>query len=246
MWQVARRGLVFVAGLRRAAGLLALAGTVACAAPAPPTPSTNHRWRASLAEFAAADQARRPAAGGVVFVGSSSIRLWPRLAQEFGPGTPVINRGFGGSTLADCHAFAWELVVQYRPRQVVVYAGDNDLAEGRTPAQVLESFKGFVAAVRQELPAARIDFISIKPSPLRAALVPQAREANALLAAYVATLPDAGFIDVFTPMLDAAGAPRADLYGPDRLHMNAAGYALWRELVGPQLRQPPGEPPPRN
>ena len=224
---------------RRWAWLLVLASTAACAtAPAPPVPSSNQRWRASLAEFAAADQLQRPPPGGVVFVGSSSIRLWPRLPQEFGPGTPVINRGFGGSTLADCHAFAYELVVQYRPRQVVVYAGDNDLAEGRTPAEVLESFKGFVVAVRSALPTVRIDYISIKPSPLRAALVPRAREANALLAAYVADLTDAGFIDVFTPMLDASGAPRSDLYGPDRLHMNAAGYALWRSLIGPQLRQP--------
>nr|WP_226986173.1 SGNH/GDSL hydrolase family protein [Ramlibacter tataouinensis] len=197
------------------------------------------RWQSSLAAFEAADKLARPSDGGVLFVGSSTIRLWDRLSQDFSQLPVVINRGFGGSTMDDCGHFARQLVVAYRPRHVLVYAGDNDLAEGRSPAQVLESFQAFVRTVRAELPDTRIDYISIKPSPLRAALLPRAREANALLAGYVATLPNAGYIDVFTPMLDGAGAPRADLYGPDRLHMNAAGYALWRSVIAARVTTPP-------
>jgi lysophospholipase L1-like esterase len=217
---------------------LAVAGLLAASIHAPAqtaAPAGYARWQASIDAFAASDKLRQPRPDGVLFVGSSSIRFWAHVAQDFASTPVVINRGFGGSTMADCHSLVRQLVLQYRPRQVMVYAGDNDLAEGRAPAQVLESFQGFVRAVRAELPEARIGYISIKPSPARAALLPQVRETNALLKAYVATLADADFIDIFTPMLDAQGVPRADLYGPDRLHMNAEGYALWREVIGPFL-----------
>lgn len=195
--------------------------------------SASHyaRWQASMDAFAAADKAQAPAEDGVLFVGSSTIRFWTQLPQDFRDVPVVINRGFGGSTMADCQYFVKQLVLQYRPRQVFVYAGDNDLAEGRSPQQVLESFEGFVAAVRAELPDTRIAYISIKPSPLRAELMPRAREANALLAAYVRTLPNSDYIDIFTPMLDLQGAPRAELFGPDRLHLSGAGYRLWRSVI---------------
>ena len=194
-------------------------------------PSPQVRWQTSMAAFAASDRERLPATDGVLFVGSSTIRMWSHLAQDFRQLPVVINRGFGGSTMADCQYFVKQLVLQYKPRQVLVYAGDNDLAEGRTPAQVLESFKGFAQAVRRELPDTRISYISIKPSPLRASLLPQIREANTLLAGYVRSLPNAAYIDTFTPMLDASGAPRTDLFRADRLHMNDAGYALWQSVI---------------
>ncbi|TFZ05589.1 GDSL family lipase [Ramlibacter henchirensis] len=193
-------------------------------------PAVVARWGDSLAAFERADRAQRPEAGGVLFVGSSSIRLWPRMPDDFRQVT-VINRGFGGSTMADCSQLARQLVVQYRPRHVIVYAGDNDLAEGRTPRQVLESFQEFVRIVRSELPDARISYISVKPSPLREPLLDKAREVNTLVADYIQALPNASFIDVFTAMLDGSGRPRTDLYGPDRLHMNASGYALWKRLI---------------
>ena len=182
--------------------------------------------------FAQADKAHRPAPHGVLFVGSSTIRFWSRMAEDFSQEPVVINRGYGGSTLEDTRYFARRLVVQYQPRHVLLYAGDNDLAEGRTPSQVLQSLKGFITVVRRELPQTRIDYISIKPSPLRISLLPRMREANTMIEAYLRTVPNAGFIDVFNPMLGADGAPRADLFGPDRLHMNDAGYALWKSVIG--------------
>lgn len=197
-------------------------------------PSAEIRWKSSMAAFAAADREKAPAANGTLFVGSSTIRMWSHLAQDFRD-LPVINRGFGGSTMADCHYFVKQLVVQYKPRQVLVYAGDNDLAVGRTPAQVLDSFKGFVETVRRELPDTRIAYISIKPSPSRESLMPKVREANTLLAQYVRSLPNAAYIDIFHPMLDGAGAIRADLFGPDRLHMNELGYALWQSVIRPYV-----------
>lgn len=226
--------------LLAAAGLAALAltaqaapqaGTTPAAVAAEALPAAYARWQSSMEAFAAADREQAPQAGGVLFVGSSTIRLWADLRQDFRQLPVVINRGFGGSTMADCNYFVKSLVVQYRPRHVIVYAGDNDLAEGRSPADVLESFRSFVTAVRTALPDTRISYISIKPSPLRSALLPQVREANALLAGYLQGVPQSDYIDIFTPMLTAAGEPRTDLYGPDRLHMNGAGYELWQAVI---------------
>lgn len=194
------------------------------------------RWHNELAAFARADQERFPQPGGVVFVGSSTVRMWTRLSQDFSrvPGG-IVNRGFGGSTLADCALFARDLVVRYKPRQVVLYAGDNDLAEGRTPQQVLDSFVEFVERVRAELPDTRIAYLSIKPSPSRVALLPQAMQANALIAGYSANTPNLDFIDIYSRMLDAEGKPRTDLYSADALHMNPAGYAIWKTTITPHL-----------
>ena len=139
--------------------------------------------------------------------------------------------------MSDCRAHVARLVLPYQPRLVIVYAGDNDLAEGRTPAQLRDDFAGFVQAVHATLPETRIAYVSIKPSPLRAALLPRVREANALIADY-AQGKGLDYIDVFTPMLDAAGQPRADLYGSDALHLNANGYALWQRVIAPYLAPP--------
>ena len=164
------------------------------------------------------------------------------LAQDFRQVPVIINRGFGGSTMADCNHFVRELVTQYKPRHVVVYAGDNDLAEGRTPQQVLESFSSFVRTVRTELPDSRITYISIKPSPSRASLMPRVRETNALISHYLATQQDTGYIDIFTPMLAADGSPRAELFLSDKLHMNEAGYRLWQSIIATHLQSPVASP----
>lgn len=127
------------------------------------------------------------------------------------------------------------LVIPYKPRLIVVYAGENDLAEGRAPEQVLRSFKAFVEGVRARLPVVRIAYVSIKPSIARAALMPQIRSTNALIKDYVATVGNAEYIDVFTLMLNQQGLPRIELFGEDKLHMNTAGYAIWRAAIAPAL-----------
>ncbi|MEJ8823401.1 SGNH/GDSL hydrolase family protein [Variovorax humicola] len=197
------------------------------------------RWQSSLAAFAQADREALPSPNGVVFVGSSTIRFWTQLPADFPSQPVVVNRGFGGSTMTDCSLLARELVVRYKPRQVVVYAGDNDLAEGQSPLQVLASFARFAGAVRAELPGTRISFISVKPSPSRAALLPQIRETNNVVAAYLRTQANTDFIDTFTPMLGADGQPRVELFRADMLHMNDAGYRIWQSVVGPYLLPAP-------
>lgn len=192
-------------------------------------------WEDALAAFAAADVKQRPEPGGVLFVGSSSIRLWDALETEFADAR-VIKRGFGGSRLSDCVKLLDRLVIKYRPRTVLLYAGDNDLAEGSTPEQVLERVKAFADGVHGRLPQTNVTFISIKPSPARRALISKARAANRLVQAYAALHPRVDYIDVFTPMLAADGSPRLELFRKDALHLNEAGYALWRTIIRPFVR----------
>jgi lysophospholipase L1-like esterase len=209
-------------------------GTGDVAAPEAAEPPA--RFEAEIAAFEAADRARPPAPGGIVFVGSSSFRMWTSLAAAF-PGQRVVNRGFGGSTLPEVLHAAPRIVLPHRPATVALYAGDNDLDEGRTPAQVLGDYRAFAALLRAGLPGVRIVVVSIKPSPARWALAAAAREANALLAAEIARDPRARFVDVFTPMLGADGLPRPELYTEDRLHMTPAGYGIWRAALAPVLAE---------
>ena len=221
-------------GLGMGASLGAQTQTITTRTAPRATVVVDTRWKESFDAFAAADLQQAPRPGGVLFVGSSSIRLWNDLETQFGD-EPVIKRGFGGSRMLDVTAHVDQLVLPYQPRLIVVYAGDNDLAEGRSPADVLASFTEFVQRVRAALPQTRIAYLSIKPSPLRAALMPQAIEANRLIAQYSAATPNLDYIDIYSRMLGADGQPRADLYGQDALHLNPAGYAVWKSAISPHL-----------
>jgi lysophospholipase L1-like esterase len=193
------------------------------------------RWEESLAAFAAADLKSAPPHGAVLFVGSSSIRMWDDLEEQF-KDARVLKRGFGGSRLTDCVKHLDRLVITYQPRLVMLYAGDNDLAEGGSPEDVLERVKAFADGVHGRLPDTQVTFISIKPSPARRALLGKARAANELVRAYADAHPKVDYIDVFSPMLAADGAPRAELFRNDALHLNDQGYALWRKIIQPFVR----------
>ena len=188
-------------------------------------------WADAMAAFAAADQKAPPAKAGIVFVGSSSIRLWD-LSASF-PGLTVINRGFGGSQIIDSVRHADLLVVKHAPRTVVLYAGDNDLFAGKSPAQVRDDFSAFVAKIRASLPETRIAFVGIKPSVARWKMIDNVREANTLIRAVCATDDRLGFIDVDGPMLGYDEKPRADLFVVDGLHLSAKGYVIWTTLTRP-------------
>ncbi len=193
------------------------------------------RFEAEIEALEAGDRASPPWPGSVVFVGSSSIKNWTDLAASF-PGVPVLNRGFGGSTMADVVYYMRRIVLPYRPRLVVLYAGDNDLAEGRSPERVLADYRAFVAQLRHALPATRVVFVSIKPSPTRRAFIEPMRETNRRIRAVIAHDSLQTYVDVFTSMLDATGQPRPALFQADSLHMTQAGYRLWRALLAPVVR----------
>ncbi|MGN2243579.1 SGNH/GDSL hydrolase family protein [Frateuria sp. GZRR33] len=188
------------------------------------------QWQEDIAAFAAADRAHPPPAHPVLFVGSSSIRMWSSLASDF-PGRAVINRGFGGSRIPDATYYADRLVAPYHPRAIVLYAGDNDLAEGCTPEQVRDAFAAFVRRARSMDADVPIAFIAIKPSMARKSLLPQIRRANALVRRYARSQAGVSYLDVFTPMLGPDGQPQPKWFGADGLHMNRQGYRLWTGLV---------------
>jgi lysophospholipase L1-like esterase len=196
-------------------------------------PAQPDKWEATIKKFEEADAKAQPAPGGIVFVGSSSIRLW-RLSEGF-PDLPVINRGFGGSQLADSVRYADRIVTPYRPRVVVLYAGDNDIAAGKSPETIRDDYRNFVAAVRAKLPCTKIVFISIKPSPSRWKLADKAREANRLIREDQRCDRCQSFVDVWPDMLGADGQPRAELFVADKLHLSPAGYEIWTKLLRPCL-----------
>ncbi len=196
--------------------------------------SPAERWEADIRRFETADRAAAPAPAGILFVGSSSIRLW-NVAESF-PSRHVINRGFGGSHIADCVRYADRIVWPYQPRTVVFYAGDNDIAAGKSPARVLEDFRAFVNKVQEALPDTRIVFVSIKPSIQRWALVEKIRGANEKIRDYARSDKRLAFADVYTPMLGPDGRPRPELFQKDGLHLNAEGYRLWTSVLDPWLR----------
>lgn len=202
--------------------------------PRVPEQASSMDWEQDMQRFEARDATAPPLPGGVLFIGSSSIRFWDTLATDF-PFVPVINRGFGGSEVRDSTWYADRIVIPYKPRQIVLYAGDNDLSSGRTPMQVHDDVRAFVQRVHRKLPNVKVAYIANKPSPARAHLLETQREANALIEADAGNLR-ISFIDVFTPMLDATGQPRMDLFLEDRLHMNRKGYELWRDTIAPHLQ----------
>jgi lysophospholipase L1-like esterase len=172
----------------------------------------------------------------ILFVGSSSFQKWKDLANYF-PGYTIVNRGFGGSNLIDVIRYAYDIIIPYQPKQVLIYAGDNDLAQGASVAEVVTRFKTLFQVIRLNLPNAMVDYVSIKPSPSRQNLMPKMKDANSQIKAFLATQKNTGFINVFTPMLNAEGKPIPEIFVEDRLHMNADGYAIWKKTILPYLKK---------
>ncbi|MDP1688049.1 SGNH/GDSL hydrolase family protein [Hydrogenophaga sp.] len=222
--------------MKRRAWLLAAAVWLSAPVRAQTSAPAEQRWKSELEAFAAADRKQMPPAGGVLFVGSSSIRMWSDLETSFPDQPLVIRRGFGGSRLSDSAELVHRLVLPYQPRLVVLYAGENDLSEGASPQEVLGHFVRFVQQVRVALPGTRVAYLSIKPSPSRLVKMAVMREANLLIQTHVLANENLDYIDVHTAMLDNDGRPRPELFVRDQLHLSAEGYGLWRQIVSAHLR----------
>jgi lysophospholipase L1-like esterase len=197
-------------------------------------PQKPDRWESKIASFEARDREAPPPRDGIVFIGSSSIVGWK--LNRFFPKLPVINRGFGGSEVADSVRYADRILLPYRPKVVVMYAGDNDIARGKSAEQVVADYRRFVKKIRTALPKTRIVYIAIKPSISRWALVDKMREANRQIMAIADSDPKLDFVDIDTPMIGEDGKPRKELFKPDGLHLNDEGYQVWSNLVRPHLK----------
>ena len=175
-----------------------------------------------------------PAPGAVLLLGSSSFRLWTNVAAAF-PQYRVVNHGFGGSQLSDLNEYFDRLAVPVEPSVLLVYGGDNDLAAGKSPERVLADFRELVAQARRKLPRTRVGFLAVKPSPARENLLAAQQRANELVRDFAQGEDGLDYLDVATTLLDSTGKPEAAWFAPDRLHLNGAGYARWREALSPYL-----------
>jgi lysophospholipase L1-like esterase len=194
-------------------------------------------WEPTIKKFEDQDKVDPPKQGEIVFTGASSIVRWKTLQEDMAP-LYVINRGFGGSQYSDANKYAKRIVAAYHPRAVVVYEGDNDLAEGspKTPEQVANDAKEFIKIVHDELPQTWIYVMSIKPSVLRWNQWPNMKAANALMAEYIKAHPDhLQLLDISTPMFDADGNLPRDLFVEDGLHPTPKLYAMWTSVIKPVL-----------
>ena len=194
------------------------------------------RWEKTIAGFEAKDRENPVAPGGILFLGSSSIRMW-ELGKWF-PGMPVLNRGFGGSEISDSLYYFDRIVLPYKPSAIVFYAGDNDIARNKSPETVTEDFKKLAAKVWEHLPETRILFIGIKPSTARWNIYPEMKKVNEAIRVMAQSEPRLVLVDVETVMLGEDGLPRQEFLQKDGLHMTDAGYAAWTKLVSPLLPAP--------
>ncbi len=199
-----------------------------------PGQANTDKWEKSIAAFEKSDQANRPPQQALLFVGSSSIRGWD-LNASF-PDRRTINRGFGGSELADVIRYADRIILPYNPRVVVVYAGDNDIAHGKSAATVFADYQRLTRKIHAALPETRIVFIAIKPSLKRWKLVAEMRHANEQIRKMAAQHAHLDYVDIDTPMIGEDGKPRGELFKQDGLHLNRQGYALWAKRIRPYLR----------
>ena len=189
-----------------------------------------------IVAFKKIDSTQKPILNSILFVGSSSFTKWKDVNDYF-PDYPIINRGFGGSTLVDVIRYAYDIILPYQPKQILIYCGENDLAsqENISPEEVLLRVKTLFNIIRTNLPDATIDYVSIKPSPVRASIQDRVKIANKAIKAFLKKQKNAGFIDIYDAMLDANGNMREELYLSDRLHMKPEGYAIWKKAIAPYL-----------
>lgn len=170
----------------------------------------------------------------VLFTGSSSVRMWKDLKKAF-PKHNVVNLGFGGSEMADLLYYVDKLVLQFKPKQIFIYEGDNDIAVGRSPENIFAAADATLARIREELPETEVIFISPKPSVARWHLKDKYEAFNASLRAWTKDKKNVRYADVWTPMLKNDGVVRDDIFLQDKLHMNKKGYAIWTAELGKYL-----------
>lgn len=192
-------------------------------------------WEKEVAAFAAADAKESPKKGKILFVGSSSIRAWQTLKEDF-PGFYVINRGFGGSHLEDANFYADRIVFPYKPKLIVLYAGENDLVAGKSVETVFADFKKFVSVMQTKLPKSRLIVISLKPSRSRWKYASKFKELNQLLKSETEKDKRSLYVNVWSPMLGGDGEPLKNIFAEDNLHLNADGYKIWRKTLLPLVK----------
>lgn len=199
--------------------------------------SNAQPFKNEIDAFKKADSLAMPANGSILFVGSSSFNYWKDIKNYF-PEYPILNRGFGGSTLNDLIFYANETILKYHPKQIYIYCGENDIADKdkASPEITLDRFKTLFTIIRTKLPSnIPIVFVSIKPSISRWSLEDKFVAANKLIKTFLAKQPNTQYLDTHSAMLDTNGMVLQDIFIKDNLHMNAKGYVIWQKMIAPTL-----------
>jgi lysophospholipase L1-like esterase len=193
-------------------------------------------FESEIKNFQHEDSISHPPKNAILFVGSSSFKLWENLKEDF-PKHTVINRGFGGSTLEDVFQYKEQIIYPYEPSQIVIYCGENDVASGVSGKLVFERFEKLFLDIRSRLPNASIVFVSMKPSPSRKEFYSEVEKGNTIIKKFLAQQKKTHFVDVFNLMLDQKRKPKGELFLADSLHMNEKGYAIWTKAIEPVLKK---------
>lgn len=193
------------------------------------------RWDKSIAQYEHKDSVSKPEPGGILMLGSSSFTIWQDVGDYF-PGKNMVNRGFGGSQMSDVLYFKERLILPYRPKQIVIYEGENDIAAGEKPDSIFAELKQFVTWTRGQLPGIQISIVSMKPSPKRWELKETLLEMNKKLKQFAAENEDIDFINIWEPLIEPNGVPVNENYREDLLHLNANGYKIWKKAMTPYLK----------
>ena len=193
-------------------------------------------WESTIKRFEEQDQLHLPPKDSILFIGSSSINFWSTLTQDMSP-LSIINRGFGGSYMRDMVKYLDRIVLPYKPRAIVIFAGTNDTTDNNidTAHQIAEDYKTFIQRVQAALPKVEVHYIAITPTPTRRKFWPIANQANQLIQAYSQDDPYLHFIDFNHQLLNENGKPNRGLYKYDGIHPNKKGYAIWTAAIKSQL-----------
>jgi lysophospholipase L1-like esterase len=215
--------------------IVALILLVSLFIPAPAQPLAVP-FAADIARFKAEDRSNPPAEGQILFVGSSTFTRWTDVGSYF-PRHRILNRAFGGSTLLDQIRYANDVIFPYKPKQIVLYCGENDFATdpALTPDTLFRRFQTLYKIIRAGLPRVPLLYIGMKPSPGRWSLAGKFRAANRLIEQFCNNQRRVAFLSTWNVMLNEKGEPKPEIFVGDKLHMNADGYRLWSPLIEPLL-----------
>ena len=177
-----------------------------------------------------------PAQGGILFTGSSSIKLWKNPAKDFN-NPQILNRGFGGSQIIDLIENFDQVILKYYPKKIVIYSGDNDVQSGKSAEIVYGDFCTLFGMIKAKLPDTEVYYIAIKPSLNRWSKVLEMKKANTMINEFLNAQPNAAFVDIFSPMIGLIeGKPQKKWFIEDGLHMTDEGYQLWTKILAPFIK----------
>ena len=191
-------------------------------------------WQSEIDAFDKLNGAN-PLQYGILFTGSSSIRMWKNPAMDFN-NPKILNRGFGGSQIIDLIENFDQVILKYHPQKIVIYSGDNDIQEGKSAEIVFGDFCVLYGMIKAKLPNAQVYYIAIKPSLNRWNKVIEIQKANTMIHEYLNTKSTAAFVDIFSPMIDITGKPSKKCFMEDGLHMTDEGYQLWTKILAPYIK----------